>query len=154
MIRTYCMYFTLKEFHRFAACFVEKNLFSNWGTRAQICKRLRSPAPLKWLKIRALSPKPSLAMELSRHRVVVPARSLCRLATQFQTLFLESIPSPIWGLKFRTLAESIPGLLYLLQIRAQAVTKLGSAYLASRLPDFSADLRNTLFQIPYPRNFV
>jgi hypothetical protein len=29
--------------------------------------------------------------------------SLCRLATQFQTGFLESIPRPIAGLKFSTL---------------------------------------------------
>jgi hypothetical protein len=31
--------------------------------------------------------------------------SLCSLATQFQTRFLESIPRPIAGLKFSTLAE-------------------------------------------------
>ncbi len=30
--------------------------------------------------------------------------SLCGLATQFQTLFLESIPRPIAGLKFPTLS--------------------------------------------------
>jgi hypothetical protein len=34
--------------------------------------------------------------------------SLCSLATQFQTRFLESIPRHIEGLKFPTLAESIP----------------------------------------------
>jgi hypothetical protein len=47
--------------------------------------------------------------EPSRHRVVVPARQpMYSLATQFQTQFLESISRPIAGLKFPTLAESIP----------------------------------------------
>jgi hypothetical protein len=33
--------------------------------------------------------------------------SLCSLATQFQTRFLESIPRPIAGLKFSTLSSSL-----------------------------------------------
>jgi hypothetical protein len=56
--------------------------------------------------------------------------SLCSLAIQFQTRFLESIPRPIAGLKFPTLhrqaesipidsLESIPGLLKSLKISSQ-----------------------------------
>jgi hypothetical protein len=40
--------------------------------------------------------------EPSRHRVVISARQPMYLATQFHTRFLESILSPIAGLKFST----------------------------------------------------